>query len=909
MSTTVNFNQFDFSNGQYDFDVAAKSASEIFRKGLRKCENFDITRRGELVKRGGFKRGYYIRASDTEETKTIPYDSLDTQGRKISTRFTEKWINHFAVNIPIQGVSSEARGGSEDKKHGGRISEYYINIVEESISNTLNPDVESKVKIRYRVEAISYTRGGEGRIPIGPGDRSGKERRWATIWFRTLWYADEKPDTRWWSVYAGAQIVGVLGGASGGWPFKLESVEPSGAASERDIGPLGLDAYLGVAPYRLTYGPMTRDGEAQLERGSDINSLGVSEAVVDIATLSLGSALSSDLSHYTGSVSATLLTGADLDTVNSGAKLPIDSFGESTRYNEIWFETDYYPEVLWPDILTTGRRRYGSYDFEGGGSITSSSAILGRIRRAFPYGAIFYEGSVPSKLWEKCSMGLGIGGFFFSHFINSDASRSDIVLFWITKWIGGQYLVAPCVGRAYTDVRAKTRIAKYAWYQIPPATLDGYAITPLTSGESEEARWTKAKKKISEIFLGTTRIERIKDISYPTINSYDGLATSLVESNNRLHIGTKSGWVLSSWTKSPLGHAVVQPPAAVLPAALTDDIITKIGNGELNIHTAQKQTIGLTPSSLWSEDEIYWNDYYLDPQSAPKASRVPDKEEVEWMAHLRGLMVGTESTEISGEFTPQGDLSLRLAHSFEGSNSAVTAKGDYSFFFISRNGKRIHFLNYTQELRGFQSEDAMLLGGGFLEAGIRDMKWDRTRKALWVLSEDSRLGLFFLNKKYGIQGWTEYTLEIPGATVETKVTSLSNFRETFGFFTANPFSYIYLDPDATEDWADDGDEAKKSIISKAHFWKVPPMAERGSAAQWFKSVGPTTVLAKDCTELFIGGRQRQQLEKVGESQVYNINGVDITDNISHLPYLEIEHRKAEKCKILSTSSRITIEGQ
>ena len=901
MQTPLTLNQNNFARGMVDPEVVGKNSGDAFGQAVRKLENFDINQRGELVKRGGFKQAFYLDPEWVTQQIEVNPNTAITNGGAGSTRVTQTILEY--VSIPVSDL------GEEDDRVWPRLTLLHLFIFKEEFTVS-TVDLDSPPVVRYgfatraeneKIGHISFT-----------GTKAGKKITPTSENIHGSFFTEKLITFKGMNYYFAAKnfIFVLKEGGIGG------EVRIIGLEFGSGFGVMGLDSNLSVIPYQATYGPITK-----VDDGLRIPTL--DKYVWDLLTMKVEKKVPSwaDSADSVPAISCERYSDAKLTT-------RVDYSDEGDKdiplYYSEWSKfKGRFPEILLPSLATVGRQNYSvrpgdsSSEFYFGSDKNNFSVVdlMPNLVAMFPLATVYFEadntqGTLIKKL---CSVGYGAGGFFFASVAQLSSednpstdtdARTDTVLFWISSLfsLNGSrrgFLVAPYVGSAYLD-------SNDTYPHFLPKPIDAYAIRQKKSGESAADHWTKTRRMIGNLFLGPVALDRISSISYPLINRQTGLATALSESNGRLHIGTKSGWVLSSWTKSPLGHAVVRPPNAALPEALTAEILGKIASGELTESAARQQTIGLNPTSEWSDDEIYWTDYYLDPASTPTASKVPESEEVEWMAHLRGLMVGTESAEISAQLNELGSVNLRVQHSFEGSNSSVTAKGDYSFFFISRSGKRIHFLNYTEGLRGFQAEDAMFLGGGFLSAGIRDMVWDRETNGLWVLSEDSRIGVFFLNKKYGVEGWTEYKFEIPNGTSETKITNLSNFKGTMGFFTAHPFSYNYLDREAVRDWEDD--TVPQDIVGKAELFKVPPKGQKGSASQWTKNVGETSVLTQDCTQLFVGDTYRPILKKASDGVVSfgNIQATDISDNAERFPYLKLRHTKAERCKILETSSMVTI---
>ena len=489
-----------------------------------------------------------------------------------------------------------------------------------------------------------------------------------------------------------------------------------------------------------------------------------------------------------------------------------------------------------------------------------------------------------------------------------------------------------CEVRPYHDIE---RFCERLIYNGPTPRYPNVVLTFFTKSflEASEGYSNLAHlgfEDIKSIYWSLIKPLNIRQFSYPGYSIGRGFPSSVTKvdartilagfGNNRIMFGT-----VGSPAAPALGFSGLIPDEFKFSA----DDVKKIADGEVD---------AIRPSSQASPDDVF---YFNTQLTSTTSSILPfemeavigTNNEIFWADTIRNLILGSKVEETlvrTVQNTPlaPGVIDLRGFQSARGSGSHLTAKGDYSLFFVGPDRDEIYFFWYDDAISGLRTRSATVMGGDLKD--IQDMRWDYRRKALWVVHGDGLLSLFYLSKEYGIMGWSDYIFDDPENGIfesRYKAHGLFHNEDLSVGFTAKGGKMVRLPFDRGDGeyiteagvlrdipYMDAGD---KAIVSRVEFFRNPPQSKSGPATIWKKRQGVCDLLCRDITEIYSGGSSRKENRKdltvntqvVSDLGVYTYSLQGKESSIlrdKKLLFVSVEHRKAERAEILSVSGRYEI---
>ena len=423
-------------------------------------------------------------------------------------------------------------------------------------------------------------------------------------------------------------------------------------------------------------------------------------------------------------------------------------------------------------------------------------------------------------------------------------------------------------------------------------------------------------RSIDSMLYTVLAADKFNVVSFPGYSVGGGFpANAQVVDQRTMLSGFGNNRILASGT-----HGVA--PATSFSSRIPEDL--KFDGGMLDNVTAGKGSILTPPSSQATPDEFFYFNLQLDQSRVPfeLEPQLGRDNEVFWVNTLRGIIFGTrveETRVLTFQNAPlnKDNASTTTFQSARGSGSHLTAKGDYSLFFVGPNGDEIFYFWFDDGISGLRSRAANVIGGDL--DTIRDMLWDYRRKALWVIHGDGEIALFFMSREYDIMGWTEYRFEdlVDGALVPRyKASTLFHNRDRSVGFTAEG-GYLVTLPYSKEEGFGDFADPGGNVVSRVEFFRNPPASRTGAATIWQKRASRTELFTRNFTEIFKGGRSREDsvnmirdVKEVNPFGVYNyaLDGIAVSIlRDEKLLYSSVEHRKNERAEILSISGRYEIK--
>ena len=273
-----------------------------------------------------------------------------------------------------------------------------------------------------------------------------------------------------------------------------------------------------------------------------------------------------------------------------------------------------------------------------------------------------------------------------------------------------------------------------------------------------------------------------------------------------------------------------------------------------------------------------------------------------WVSGQEGAVMGTETGELDIGDLQAGRTRFNRYVSDRGSSSSLTAKGDSSIFFVGPDGRDLYQMFFRQGRSGMLTRSITYHGGSFIQEGVKDMKWDFQRKALWVIYGEGKVALYFSDEQYEIGGWVRYSF---GGDLDFRARALVRFADrTVGFIREDlslyrcpiPYRFDYtrfrddLRDGNTTDYA-----AKLRLICHA------TRSSTGSASNFTQRVRRILLKTRGVGQLFSGVAQ---VAKGGPPERGNVqwnlapyveeSGADLG-----ITYVDVEHRGNEKALFLS----------
>ena len=442
---------------------------------------------------------------------------------------------------------------------------------------------------------------------------------------------------------------------------------------------------------------------------------------------------------------------------------------------------------------------------------------------------------------------------------------------------------------------------------------------------AQEGTGTNAKYGVTrqQAFNFITSLANINHYYPLAYNSFDGQISSMVLEDNRCYYASNKQSTI--WGSSVWGPHLVSFGFPEQFAISTENL-EKVAQGD---GTASSLALDDRPGPGDDQEDVYWFNYALSSEGRPKHNDVGQNGDrdgninVEWLSSVRNLVVGTNKNEIVGQPAGAG-ISLRGSHSFRGSNSSLVARGDYALFFVGSDGKTINYLFYDDGVTGLRSMDASYLSSQFLESGVRDMIWDQTKRALWVLNQDREISLFFLQREYGIEGWSKYEINIDELLepnyfflLKGQVVVAMNEVKTDTTSTLHLFQLDISDEGPV--LFDTHAGQVKRIVGQGELWIPTVPGERGDSVGRIKSAGYASMHTLNTTLLEFENENNsdtRDVEPVNTRVFKRENKRTVTvfdvlstiiDNRGVLPYIAFKHTRPERSQILNFNVRLEIE--
>lgn len=577
-----------------------------------------------------------------------------------------------------------------------------------------------------------------------------------------------------------------------------------------------------------------------------------------------------------------------------------------------------------------------------------------RLNELFPV-SVF--ATMSRELYRRCSQGWGVGGFLIVRMASSTSNPDEFrdVICRVTQYNGYNELLLGVEGVPEEPFRV---ILSFPWYPGAGDSTEDNPSNTVFSPDSGLFFKRGATETLEQVNNDLTNMRTIlfgardnnnanrpyptprKIIEYavPQFNSFDPPRVSVrVGDSQSFLTGQKDSdnYAISD-QRNPfnfMGHLPQQSKFGTrrqIEAILRGDDYRfdaeeKDSEGNAVLDGAAVTRM-IKPSAGAHTDRVYLYLFQINqgrrnlrgsPSGLPVLARFPldSGEQVVWAEKLRSLIIGTNFKELrtqfnSGSFSGLSGIPTDNVQSFKG-GSGLTAKGDYSIFFVSENKKQIHFIFYDDAVNGFRLETATAYSKDYFADGVRDIVWDNDRFCLFALSEGGRLAAFFLSREYNLQGWTEY--QFPWLSTKTEpIRNVFRYKNDTYFSTSKRVFQLEK-PDFEGVQQDPGGE---DIESKVIFLKNPPRGDQGETDNYTAEVGVTRILGENVNELTAVGKRNKAKVKPqvpaldGRAQVFEVSSY-VKNGI--LPTLEVIHKtgpiEAKKCRILNTTSRFEIHEE
>ena len=223
----------------------------------------------------------------------------------------------------------------------------------------------------------------------------------------------------------------------------------------------------------------------------------------------------------------------------------------------------------------------------------------------------------------------------------------------------------------------------------------------------------------------------------------------------------------------------------------------------------------------------------------------------------------------------------------------MIAKGDSSIFFVGPGGRELFQVFFRQNRSGLLTRSITKEGGDFVQDGIKDMKWDFQRKALWVIYGGGDIALYFSDVEYDIMGWVRYSFG--GGSCDAR--SLVRFADrTVGFIRNNGRMYRCPIP-YKKGYSHFIDDDGGQIVSYAQFLPLSQGGSLGTGSNFTKRNRDVILKTSGTVRLEFGADrlQRSVTESERREATWQVeNYVDENDKGYRIPRLDVRHTANEK---------------
>ena len=344
------------------------------------------------------------------------------------------------------------------------------------------------------------------------------------------------------------------------------------------------------------------------------------------------------------------------------------------------------------------------------------------------------------------------------------------------------------------------------------------------------------------------------------------------------------------------------------------DFVSRIVGRITEADTTDKRNVAVSDlkSFLPGGDDSSNADYvfYYGLQTQPAAGPIirdvalDTNSGIKWVATVQELLVGTTKSEYwvraaQGGALTVSNMNMRGWQSGRGTNSSLVAKGDYAVFFIGPRGNDLYAMAYTEQKEGMESAPATVYSGDLGQ--IVDMQWDKKRRALWVVHGEGEVSLHYKNRDVDVGGWGHYKFD-PG--LGWKALSLivtENFE--LGFTTIGGKAVIF--PSESQEFVDiDKNDERYLLQSRVSFFRNPLQGASGAPFVYRKKVGRTKVMVLGGT-VFEGGKDEKQIIVNDEMRKDGLVELPMETFVEglYIPWLTLGHSYNEAIQVLSVASR------
>ena len=197
--------------------------------------------------------------------------------------------------------------------------------------------------------------------------------------------------------------------------------------------------------------------------------------------------------------------------------------------------------------------------------------------------------------------------------------------------------------------------------------------------------------------------------------------------------------------------------------------------------------VGSVSESIWATVPGDWTAFTLaNFQSAGDSFYLETtyRSPIQWVAGHKDLLVGAQEMEytvrlgVSGAAEgggPSTDAELwAVLNSTHGSINVPPANFGDGVMFAAEGGRKVRFLQFSDENRGWLVPDVSLMNPEITQSGIRRMTRVRSpQQMLWCVLNNGQVAIF--HKEQTVEGWTRY--EVFGSVVDMCVLANEEGRD------------------------------------------------------------------------------------------------------------------------------------
>lgn len=172
------------------------------------------------------------------------------------------------------------------------------------------------------------------------------------------------------------------------------------------------------------------------------------------------------------------------------------------------------------------------------------------------------------------------------------------------------------------------------------------------------------------------------------------------------------------------------------------------------------------PQTLWASAVDDFGNFHISESSDAAmilTLAASQQNQIEWLASLRGMMLGTSEGEWRLKAGDNAGLSASNAeferHSGVGATSLDALTVENSLLFVQQGGRKVRELYYSIEADGFQTRDVSLLAEHLTAKGIVDWCVQRSSAfQVWCVMQDGSVLCMTMNKEQNVVAWHTHQL-------------------------------------------------------------------------------------------------------------------------------------------------------